>query len=124
MSESADEPDVSVASGVEAPPEVTAEPVPDVEAEAEAEVEIRAGAGAESGGEAGVGVDAEAGPAAVTEPEPDVMGVTDAPVEVGARYCWMCDDRVPLAADGLHCHLGHRLSPAHAKRRRGLFRRR
>ncbi|HEV2890954.1 MAG TPA: hypothetical protein VGX28_11325 [Frankiaceae bacterium] len=40
------------------------------------------------------------------------------------RYCGMCGERVPLDADGLHCHLGHRLSPAHAERRRGGWLRR
>jgi hypothetical protein len=48
--------------------------------------------------------------------EPEAVAVE------GARYCWMCDDRVPIAADGLHCYLGHRLSPAHAKRRGRLRR--
>ena len=53
-------------------------------------------------------------------PQPDAE---PAP-RVAARYCPACDERVPLAADGLHCSRGHRLSPAHAKRRRGWFRRR
>jgi hypothetical protein len=68
------------------------------------------------------------------EPEPlvapPVEPVADEPPPVepeavpeGARYCWMCDDRVPIAADGLHCYLGHRLSPAHAKRRGWRLRR-
>jgi hypothetical protein len=43
---------------------------------------------------------------------------------VGTRYCPVCGERVPVAADGLHCRLGHRLSPAHARSvRRGLGRR-
>lgn len=98
-----DEGEVEVEGGVEAPPEVTAEPVP----EAGADVSDRM--------EAVPPVDAP-GEAPVAEPLAE-------PVEVGARFCWMCNDRVPTAADGLHCYLGHRLSPAHAKRR-GLFRRR
>jgi hypothetical protein len=62
----------------------------------------------------------------VPTPVPAQPPPASAPVNapVGARYCWMCDERVPVSADGLYCHLGHRLSPAHAKRRRGLFRRR
>jgi hypothetical protein len=65
-------------------------------------------------------------PVALVEPPvvPAVVVEPAEPVEVveAARYCWMCDDRVPIAADGLHCYLGHRLSPAHAKRRGRLRR--
>jgi hypothetical protein len=43
---------------------------------------------------------------------------------VATRYCATCGDRVPVAADGLHCHLGHRLSPAHAHGRGWFGRRR
>lgn len=50
---------------------------------------------------------------------PEVAPAADRPV--GTRYCATCGERVPLAADGLRCARGHRLSPAHA-RRRGLFR--
>ncbi len=46
-----------------------------------------------------------------------------APAIVATRYCPGCDERVPVAADGLHCHLGHRLSPAHGRSRRGRLRR-
>jgi hypothetical protein len=146
MSDSPEKPDdVGVAAGVEAPPEVTAEPVPDVasgteaepdvatepepDVEAEPEPDVATEPEPEVATEAEPDVAAEPEPevAAEAAPEPDVPdagAVAEAPVEAGARYCWMCDDRVPLAADGLHCYLGHRLSPAHAKRRRGLFRRR
>ncbi len=52
--------------------------------------------------------------------EPEAVEPEAAPVPAGVatRFCPMCGDRVPIAADGLHCHLGHRLSPAHAPRRR------
>jgi hypothetical protein len=39
------------------------------------------------------------------------------PAAARARFCPVCDERVPVAEDGLHCHRGHRLSPAHARRR-------
>jgi len=40
------------------------------------------------------------------------------------RNCAMCGQRVPVDADGLHCYLGHALSPAHAEPpRRGFLRR-
>ena len=44
--------------------------------------------------------------------------------EPRTRYCRTCGGRVPLAADGQHCHRGHRLSPAHAERPRGGWLRR
>jgi hypothetical protein len=63
-------------------------------------------------------------PAAARAPDPRPVAAAETPAAepVATRFCTTCDARVPLAADGLHCRLGHRLSPAHA-RRRGLFRR-
>jgi hypothetical protein len=64
------------------------------------------------------------------EPEPEPVAVAEpvrepAPVQPSVtevtRYCPGCRNRVAIAADGLHCARGHRLSPAHA-RRRGWFR--
>jgi hypothetical protein len=62
----------------------------------------------------------------------DVVGPADAPAAppggaaraatlVATRYCRVCAERVAVAPDGLHCRRGHRLSPAHAARRRGRF---
>jgi hypothetical protein len=56
-------------------------------------------------------------------PEPGAAGGAAAGGPA-TRYCATCGARVPLAADGLHCREGHRLSPAHARRRFGLSRRR
>lgn len=61
---------------------------------------------------------------AAEEPSRAPAGERVAAPAPARRYCPMCGDRVPADADGLHCHLGHRLSPAHAERpRRGLLRR-
>jgi hypothetical protein len=49
----------------------------------------------------------------------------EAPAQRGAtRYCPVCEARVTTAPDGLHCREGHRLSPAHGRRRGGWLRRR
>ena len=56
-------------------------------------------------------------------PAPPAPAPTPPPA-VATRYCATCGDRVEVAADGLHCRVGHRLSPAHASApRRGLLRR-
>jgi outer membrane biosynthesis protein TonB len=58
-------------------------------------------------------------------PAPPAPAPPRAAPAVATRYCATCGDRVPVAPDGLRCHLGHRLSPAHAeKRHRRWFRRR
>lgn len=63
-------------------------------------------------------------PVVAPDPAPEPAGTDRAGTqpEVATRYCRECGGRVPLAADGQHCRDGHRLSPAHA-RRRGLLRR-
>jgi len=69
----------------------------------------------------------ETAPEPVTEPVAEPVAAAAAPPAAVAppsprprasRYCPVCADRVAVAADGLHCHLGHKLSPAHGRRRR------
>ena len=50
--------------------------------------------------------------------EPAPAPAEEPAVAVAMRFCPRCGDRVPLATDGLSCHLGHRLSGAHRARRR------
>ena len=58
------------------------------------------------------------------EQEREPARAQPAAARVASRYCATCGDRVPVAPDGLHCRLGHRLSPAHARSRGWLHRRR
>jgi hypothetical protein len=62
----------------------------------------------------------EAEPIEAEPVEPDPAPVE--PVEVAddrtvERWCGLCGARVRLPADEDRCDLGHKLSPAHAKRR-------
>jgi hypothetical protein len=84
------------------------EPVPEPESEPESEpVHLPA---PEPAGSTGAGQKAVGAGAATAE---GGQGAT--------RFCPGCQARVAVAADGLHCRSGHRLSPAHARRRFGLF---
>jgi hypothetical protein len=136
------------AAGSEAPPEVgrprEAEQAGDARIDAVSIREGRGGGGGAVGGAQDAGVRREAGEAAgasgtgrgapSASPPGSAGGgpVSASPVGgaggagsgAATRYCASCGARVPLAADGLHCREGHRLSPAHARRRFGLLRRR
>ena len=82
------------------------------------------GDGPEVGAEAEVPVqpEAPAEPAGPVEPAGAGEAAHGAGDAGATRYCAMCGDRVPADPDGQRCHLGHRLSPAHAEPR-GLLRR-
>lgn len=58
-------------------------------------------------------------PPAALEPDPVLEELVTEAVGVGQveRRCELCGDRVHVDADALRCPLGHKLSPAHAKRR-------
>jgi hypothetical protein len=60
----------------------------------------------------------EPAPEPVSDPVAERAATPPAPRPRASRYCPVCADRVAVAADGLHCHLGHKLSPAHGRRRR------
>lgn len=53
-------------------------------------------------------------------PPPSPAPPVDAQPAAATRFCPVCADRVAVAADGLHCTLGHRLGGAH-RRSRGLL---
>jgi hypothetical protein len=119
-----------VEEGVEAPgtalgdgPAVTPEPVPAVTPEPVRDAAPEPVPAREPGAVSQPAEPARV-PAAQAAPEAAPVRQPAGPEPVGARYCPACDDRVPVAADGLHCRLGHRLSPAHARRRGGWLRRR
>jgi len=120
----------SAGTGPDAPDDVAADVAAD-EAPAEDEPAVAVAPEPEPVPEPEAATELEEAPAPVVgEPVPDepapVEPVPEAvpeavPEGAATRFCPMCGDRVPIDADGLHCYLGHRLSPAHAPRRRRWF---